>query len=265
MNGVEDWRAFYARLGFATIPLRPREKRPLRRGWLTAHDRQWDRLPRGANLGVLTGAPSAGLVVLDFDTGDGPFDVLGLRPRELSERTMVARTARGWHVYVRAPGAVTSSPRSGLDVRADGAMVVAPPSVHPSGTRYEFVGDRFVVAELSTLASIDVLAPVVRPIDVQVADVDMGQVEAWIAAQWPALQAAWAKLKRPPAGESYDPSRADFAVARCLWEGGYAAEQVASILCGLPGSRAQERGRAYALRTALRAQAARRPRPQQRH
>lgn len=83
--------------------------------------------------------------------------------------------------------------------------------------------------------------------------VDTKGVEEWVSAQWPALQAAWAKLRRPPDEGSFDPSRADFAVARCLWEGGYSPEQVAAVPCALPGSRARERGRTYALRTAMRA------------
>jgi hypothetical protein len=191
--------------------------------------------------------------VLDFDTMDGPFEVLGLRPLELAERTLVVKTARGWHVYARSPGASTTSPRAGLDVRGEGALVAAPPSVHPSGVRYELAGPSRSVAPLSSFASPDVLLPLASRVKLEVPGVDMVLVEEWISAQWPALQAAWAKLRRPPAGESFDPSRADFAVARCLWEGGYSAEDVATILCGLPGSRARERGRAYAFRTAIRA------------
>lgn len=104
------------------------------------------------------------------------------------------------------------------------------------------------------------LAAVAAGTAVEVDGVDMVLVEDWIAAQWPALQAAWAKLRRPPASESFDPSRADFAVARCLWEGGWSMEEAARILLALPGSRAAERGETYALLTATRAaNVARRP------
>lgn len=253
MNGLSEWRKFYGSLGFVTIPLRPREKRPLRKGWKEGDPNQWTGASENANIGILTGAPSGGLVVLDFDTEDGPFNVLGLRPRELASRTMVVKTARGWHVYARSLDTPTTSPRPGLDIRGDGALVVAPPSVHPSGAFYRWLGDRFEVAPLASFTTAEMIAPVDVAERVPVLDIDMDLVEEWISAQWPALQAAWAKLKRPPAGESFDPSRADFAVARCLWEGGYSAEDVATILCALPGSRAQERGRGYALRTAIRA------------
>lgn len=250
---LDEWRAFYERLGLVTVPLRPREKRPLRRGWLDGEPQQWVGAPADANLGVLTGRVSGGLVVLDFDTTEGPFEVLGFRPRELATRTLVVKTSRGWHVYTRSPDTATTSPRAGLDVRGDGALVAAPPSVHPSGAKYEIVGPSREIAELASFTTPEMLAPVAPPGALEVPGVDMGLVEEWISAQWPALQAAWAKLRRPPAGESFDPSRADFAVARCLWEGGYSAEDVASILCALPGSRARDRGRAYALRTAVKA------------
>lgn len=253
---LAEWRRFYAGLGLVTIPLRPGEKRPLRKGWLDGREEQWVDAPIDANLGVLTGPISAGLVVLDFDTDDGPFEVLGFRPRELATRTLVVKTARGWHVYARSMDLATSSPRAGLDVRGEGALVTAPPSMHPSGIRYELVGPCRDIAPLNAFSTVDMLAPVAVVTPLDVSGVDMALVEEWISAQWPALQAAWAKLRRPPAGESFDPSRADFAIARCLWEGGYSAEQVASILCALPGSRARERGRAYALRTAVKARQA---------
>lgn len=250
---LEEWRRFYAGLGLVTIPLRPREKRPLRKGWREGREEQWEGAPPDANLGVLTGAISGGLVVLDFDTQDGPFEVLGFRPRELATRTLVVRTTRGWHVYARAGATATSSPRAGLDIRGDGAMVAAPPSVHPSGGRYEVVSPGMAIASLTSFTTPDMLAPEAPCEPLMVEGVDMRSVEEWISAQWPALQAAWAKLRRPPAGESFDPSRADFAVARCLWEGGYTSEEVAAILGALPGSRARERGHAYAMRTAIRA------------
>jgi hypothetical protein len=253
MRSTDKWREFYASLGLVTIPLRPREKRPLRKGWLAGDAAQWVDAPADANVGILTGTISGGLIVLDFDTQEGPFDVLGLRPRELASRTIVVKTARGWHVYARSSDTATSSPRAGLDIRGDGALVAAPPSIHPSGATYEIIGSAREIAALSSFTTPDALVPV-GPKDVlQVEGVDMVLVEDWIGAQWPALQAAWAKLRRPPAGESYDASRADFAVARCLWEGGYSPEQIASILCALPGSRAHQRGQPYALRTAIRA------------
>lgn len=245
MNTLQEWREFYAGLGFATIPLRPREKRPLRRGWLEPREEQWIGTPADVNVGILTGAPSGGLVVLDFDTRDGPETVLGMTPDQIGVLTIVVETSRGWHVYAREPRRASSTPREGLDVRGEGGMVVAPPSVHPSGHFYRFMGSCRTVIPLAALPLKCVPAP-----DPDVAS--LPGVEAWIGLQSPKLQEAWRRL-REPLSMSFDASKADFAIARCLWEGGYSVEDVAAILLTMPGSRARERGREYAIRTATRA------------
>lgn len=241
----------YARLGFATVPLRPREKRPLRKGWRMADPGAWDDVPPDANVGVLTGAASGGLVVLDFDTKEAPFEVLGLRPRELAARTIVVETARGWHVYLRGDDLRTRSPLPGLDIRGDGSLVVAPPSVHPSGATYRFVTPPERVARWA-----DVVMAALEPEEKldeasSKGDVDWEQIEAWVALQAPKLRESWRLLRE--GRKEFDRSRADFAVARCLWEAGYANEQIVAVLLTLPGSKARERGEAYAARTVARA------------
>jgi len=80
--------------------------------------------------------------------------------------------------------------------------------------------------------------------------------EAWIDLQAPKLQEAWRRQRSPPSG-SWDASRADFAVARCLWEGGWSEPDTVAVLMALPGSRARERGEDYARVTVARAFAAR--------
>lgn len=250
----DQWLAWYVARGFATIPLRPREKRPLRSGWRDGGAEAWRGAPEDANLGVLCGAPSGGLVVLDFDTWDGPREASGMRPEELAVHTLVARTARGWHVYALDSTARTCSPWRGLDIRAEGSMVVAPPSTHQSGASYSFVNAEAPVTALSNLPfSFEPHAPQ----EAHGVEVDWDAIETLVSAQAPKLRAHWAVLKRP-AGE-FDRSRADFALARCLWEAGYEADRVAAVLLALPGSKARERGEGYAMRTAVRAANARRP------
>jgi site-specific recombinase XerD len=242
-------RAFFDRLGFATIPLRPREKRPLRKGWREAPVEHWKDAPADANLGIVTGSRSGDLVVLDFDERDGPERVLGFSPEELAFATMVVETSRGWHVYVRSAGVASSTPREGLDVRGEGGMVVAPPNVHPSGHAYHFLRPASTVVALEAIAP-TLLQPSAAPVD------DLAEVESWIALQSVKLQAAWGRLRAPPS-MSFDASKADFAVACCLAELGYEPARVAAVLLQLPGSRARERGEPYALLTAERARRAR--------
>lgn len=123
--------------GWAVFPLRPNDKRPAtERGFhdastdsATAVD-AWTSKP-AANVGVATGAVS-GLVVIDVDPG-GDATVEALK-RTLGPlpATLVALTPRGAHAYFRHPGVEVRSSAGrlgpGVDVRADGGYVVAPPS-----------------------------------------------------------------------------------------------------------------------------------------
>lgn len=59
--------------------------------------------------------------------------------------TRVVRTARGWHYWYRHPGTpipntvqLFGATAPAIDIRGDGGIVVAPPSIHPDGHRYEF-------------------------------------------------------------------------------------------------------------------------------
>ena len=55
----------------------------------------------------------------------------------------VATGGGGWHLYYRHPGGplLAALPgRAGVDVKADGGYVVAPPSVHPGTGRAVPVG-----------------------------------------------------------------------------------------------------------------------------
>lgn len=135
----------YLQHGWSVIPLQDQGKRPLL-AWQVyqkvrvsqdAARRWWDHGP--ANLGIVTGKIS-GLVVLDIDGERGRHSLQG---RELPV-TPVARTGAGWHYYFTHPGrrvenAVGILP--GVDLRGDGGYVVAPPSVHQSGQRYEWMLD----------------------------------------------------------------------------------------------------------------------------
>ena len=248
----EGWLAWYAGRGLATIPVVPRGKRPLRAGWQRAGREAWVGAPADVNLGVVCGDRSGGLVVLDFDTQDGVLEAMGMRPERVADHTLVVRTARGWHVYAWADDCKTFSPWPGLDVRGEGSLVVAPPSMHSLGMCYEFVRQDVSIARLSEMP-IELGAQAEGP--PAHSDIDWEQVRSWIRVQSPKLQASWRALEEGARPSGFDRSRADFAVARCLWEGGYPLDDVAAILQSLPGSKARERGADYARRTAARAAA----------
>jgi hypothetical protein len=131
----------YLSRGWSVIPLLPGSKSPcipwreyqqrlatdeVVQGWT-------ERWPQ-ANVGIVTGAVS-GLIVLDADTPEAWEEVQrrGLPP------TPIVSTGKGKHIYLRHPGGeVRNFVRKlpGLDLRADGGYVVAPPSLHPEGRRY---------------------------------------------------------------------------------------------------------------------------------
>jgi hypothetical protein len=90
------------------------------------------------NVGIVTGQPS-GVIALDVDGTDGEASLATFGP---VPDTWRSATGRGKHVWFRHPGGdvpnfVKRLP--GLDLRADGGYVVAPPSRHYTGRLYEWI------------------------------------------------------------------------------------------------------------------------------
>lgn len=132
----------YAKAGWAVLPLQPRGKAPLTphgvkdattdietiRGW-------WRRWPH-ANLGL---AVPSGYLVVDLDSPDV---YARLRAEDLElPATVTATTGRGVHKWystgqLQVRNRVALLP--GIDIRAPGGYIVAPPSVHPSGAIYSW-------------------------------------------------------------------------------------------------------------------------------
>jgi len=137
----------YAGRGWRVFPLRPNAKTPLIKGGYKAAtvapsviERWWHKWPM-ANIGIATGAPS-GLVVLDID---GEAGLATLKRLVIDHwpllKTGTVKTSRGWHLYFNLDikdHALKCSSGDGLDVRANGGYVVAPPSVHESGFVYRW-------------------------------------------------------------------------------------------------------------------------------
>jgi len=97
----------------------------------------WLRWPQ-ASIGLVTGAASGTFVVdADNEPARQKLDEFGVLPP-----TRTVKTARGWHLYFRYPtdGVIRNDAGklcSGIDIRGEGGYVLAPPSLHPSGVRYE--------------------------------------------------------------------------------------------------------------------------------
>ena len=96
----------------------------------------WQQFPN-ANIGIVTGKISD-ITVVDVDVKSGGLETI----KTLAlPATLTAKTGGGgWHYYYRyTPDIQTGSGRlTGIDIRNDGGYVVAPPSMHQSGIRYEW-------------------------------------------------------------------------------------------------------------------------------
>ena len=103
----------------------------------------WSQWP-DANVGIITGAKS-GLVILDIDPRNGGDDSLAdlERTQGLLPKTIESLTGGGGqHLFFQHPGGSIKSNAlaEGIDIKADGGYVVAPPSSHRSGEPYRWEG-----------------------------------------------------------------------------------------------------------------------------
>lgn len=112
--------------------------------------RWWARWP-WANVGVATGVRSH-LAVVDVDPhsgGEAALDAVAAAGGAFPVTFLVATGGGGFHLYYRQPRRVTlpntvarlpgvDGDLSGIDMRGDGGYVVAPPSLHASGRRYQW-------------------------------------------------------------------------------------------------------------------------------
>lgn len=139
----------YIDSGWSILPVKPDEKRPYMTNWLqytrTRPGKQlvsnWFNNLTGAGVGLVTGKIS-GVVVLDVEHWcPTPVDEL----LKKYPTNMVARSGGGgvhlFYSYPQNVGRITNRVGifEGADLRADGGFLVLPPTMHPSGNRYEWI------------------------------------------------------------------------------------------------------------------------------
>lgn len=103
-----------------------------------AQIKDWWRQWPDANIGLATGEPS-GVVVIDVDPrNDGTKTLAKLSERP--PRNLIADTGGGGRHYFAAyaEAEIKSKAGRGIDVQADGRIVVLPPSLHASGNHYRW-------------------------------------------------------------------------------------------------------------------------------
>jgi hypothetical protein len=145
-----DMALSYVERGWPVLPCKPGSKEPLGRivhhgahdaccdpGWVRW---VWERYP-DANVGLATGRAFDVVDVDDYRFAGVYLALMPIAP--------VVRTSRGYHFYVQVTGSTSLSMlMPGADLKGLGGYVIAPPSVHESGTRYWWVRDpaRYEVA-----------------------------------------------------------------------------------------------------------------------
>ena len=152
-----SYAKLYVSKGLSVIPLKPRSKEPIIQ-WKEFQMRtpsseeieKWFSEER--NIAIVCGKVSSNLVVVDFDSEEKFKEWYDRIDKEYSHlrdkvlNTWIVKTGKGYHIYFRLSfEAPRTKPRlrEGIDIKAEGGYVVAPPSIHPSGKRYEFIENPF--------------------------------------------------------------------------------------------------------------------------
>ena len=192
--------------------------------------RWWRRWP-AANVGLRTGA---GLVVVDIDPAHGGTESM----RALVEihgplpATAAVRTGGGgWHLYFTHDGPLRNSAGAlgpGLDVRADGGYVLAPPSWHLAGAPYRWRKECTPAPLPSWVLERLARPEAPRPAPVAVAP-DLGaRMSAWAAA---AASAEAHGVAAAPVGQrNHALNRAAFRLGQIVGGGHIDAGEAAEVL-----------------------------------
>lgn len=143
----------YIKLGLAVFPLEPNGKKPLTRNGCNdattdaAQVKAWWQNTPNANIGIATGKRSGGIFVIDLDIDEDKgldgYHSLDDWQRENGKfpDSWISITGRGgYHLYFKSDDEIRNRAGiiDGVDVRGEGGYVVAPPSIHQNGNRYEW-------------------------------------------------------------------------------------------------------------------------------
>lgn len=144
MNEILSAALRYLEGGFCPIPMNRETKRPAipwkpYQSRLPSEDevREWFSVLDPPGIGIVCGAVSGGLLVVDVD------DLTGGWPTPDQALTLdgprVSTPRGGYHVWLRTDqtlGNTVSQLAPGIDTRGNAGVVVAPPTCRPDGTAY---------------------------------------------------------------------------------------------------------------------------------
>jgi len=151
----------YRSLGLNIIPLKPKSKEP-QVNWKEYQSKKFEGdFISTDNIAIICGKISNNLVVIDLDDPALITELFHDKERLLN-KTIVVQTARGVHIYCRP---LTQMPRTtklhddkgrGIDIKGEGGYVVAAPSIHPGGAKYEIIShtNKIDVVDLDGLMAV---------------------------------------------------------------------------------------------------------------
>lgn len=154
MNELYQSALYYAGLGFSVFPCKPKGKTPatehgFKDGTTDSEQiRKWWSENPNYNIGIVTGQRS-GIFVIDIDDdqikGKAGSQILRNWEKthgELPETVQALSGNGGVHLYYKyepsLPVKSTQGIYKDIDIRGNGGYIIAPPSIHPSGNRYEW-------------------------------------------------------------------------------------------------------------------------------
>lgn len=142
------------RRGYQPIPVRTRSKRPMRPSWTHEVREATDDVAAeftayaaegAANVGLLLGAPSGGLIDIDIDHPKASRLKAHFLPATPMRSGRAGRPDS--HYWYRATGTLPGTRRYqmpdksvSVELRSTGSQTVIPPSIHPSGEPYRWEG-----------------------------------------------------------------------------------------------------------------------------
>lgn len=149
MESKLDFALYYASLGLKVFPVEEKGKKPVYKNWQErcttdpeAIKTIWTRNPQ-YNLGIATGSKSH-LLVVDIDNHDadgaGSLKEWEQTHGKLPDTATVITGSGGAHYYYKTDKVIKgrAGVLPGVDIRSEGNLVAAPPSIHPNGKPYEW-------------------------------------------------------------------------------------------------------------------------------
>lgn len=120
---------------------------------------EWHNIGALQNVGIIGGAVSGNLVLIDLDGNEAIDRFNRAFPYLTDTYTVISGSGHGAHLYLRASILPKSKRTTGLEwgnveLRADGCYVVAPPSIHPDTNRPYEVFNRVPIKQVLNLTQL---------------------------------------------------------------------------------------------------------------